>query len=97
MARMIKQLYIERQNNRSETSFSGIIYSIGIHALPGTMFKINNNENSIITIGPTGNFSLSCEEHPLQSISLCEEQPLTTVTYPTIIDIVCEGGNNNEQ
>lgn len=95
MAKIIKQLYIENQGGNPETSFSGIIYSLSIHALPGTMFKINNNEDSIITIGPTGNFSLSCGDYPLQSISLYD-QPSNTITYPTIIDIICEGGNNNE-
>lgn len=100
MARMIKQtlLPLESTGEYPDISeepyeiFSGTIYQLGIHALPGTQFKINNSDESIITIGPTGNFSLNCEELPLTSIAL-KNRPLTTITYPTIIDIVYEGGN----
>lgn len=89
MARNIKQVCIP--NDENSTGFTGIIYSIGIHALPGTEFKINNNENAKFIVGPSGNFSMNFENNPISSIEWVSS-PLNTVTYPTIIDIIYEDG-----
>ena len=93
MARDIKQLKIPNDNNKY--IIEEVIYSIGIHALPGTKFKINKNEESNFVIGPSGNFSMSFENNPITSIEYivpenADSSPSTTVTYPIIIDVVYE-------
>ena len=94
MSRSIKQLYIERPNEKvsdDEKIFSGVIYSLGIHALPGTKFKINDSSQSTFIIGPSGNFSMNFENNPISQIEYISS-PSTIISYPIIIDIVYEEG-----
>lgn len=92
MAKKIKQIRDPEQNCELLDNIYAV--SLGIHALPGTTFKINQIDFEASTIpliiGPTGNFSIECEEYPITSMKLIE---IVNDSYPIIIDIIYEEGN----
>lgn len=55
----------------------GIVTSLGIYALPGSTFKINQTEliqnEETLVINGLGTFSINTEEHPIKSIQLSKE------------------------
>lgn len=63
-----------------------LCYALGIHALPGSRFKINTDELSEITINATGNFSMDFSDSPIRSLRMFQGNNYNI--YPTIIDIV---------
>lgn len=75
-----------------------LIYSLGIYALPGTQFSINNSD-SYFTIGGSGIFQIECEEHPIQSLGIKRQSLENTkkANHSIIIDYIYqeyEGGQN---
>ena len=85
MARKVKQIIpLELNEEKPNLIEDKIVYEIGIHALPGTVFKINGGE---FVMNNTGNFSLNCEEHPITSLELTSDP---SGLYSIIIDIIYE-------
>ena len=93
MAKKFKQIQIN-----SETSITKddkpinfteglLVYELGIHALPGTEFTINGGA---FVMNNLGNFSMSCEDHPITSLEVEEKN-----SYPIIIDIIYEEVSDN--
>lgn len=64
------------------------VYKLGIHSLPGHKFKINDIDDSIITIGTSGNFNMDFGDYPIESIRVHKDYINKLETYPLIIDIV---------
>ncbi len=81
-----KQAEIEKDKELIEQK---LVYELGIHALPGTEFTINNGA---FVMNNLGNFSMSCEEHPIQSLKVTSD---VNDNYPIIIDIIYEEVINN--
>ena len=90
----IKQFYYP-QGQEDETLFgegewsknlieNQLCYTLGIHSLPGNKFQIN--DNSVIVINGTGNFSMDFNAYPINSIRIHKDNNYET--YQTVIDIV---------
>jgi hypothetical protein len=67
MAKRIKQFINPDIGHKLLTN--EIVISLGIHALPGTKIRLNDS-TSTLTIGPTGNFSIDCEDFPISQIEV---------------------------
>lgn len=89
MARQIQQ-YRPTKPEEKVIFSDKIVVQLGIHALPGTEFKINGGNDTLI-INATGNFSIDCEEHPIKSLELVS--PISS-TFPIIIDTIYEEVNS---
>ena len=75
----------------------GSVTQLGIYALPGTRFKINQaNSGSAeeLIINGSGIFSVNLEDRPITSISLAEESynNIKSGQHFIIIDLIYEGG-----
>ena len=64
------------------------VVSLGIHALPGSKFYINESDKPII-INSNGNISINCEKFPIISIKIDENNNIKTT--PIIIDVIYKG------
>ena len=107
MASKIKQI---RYSGQEELKFNeggwseniiaklGSVTQLGIYALPGTRFKINQaNSDSVeeLIINSSGIFSINLEDRPITSISLAEasfDNIKQLGEHFIIIDLIYEGG-----
>ena len=72
------------------------VITLGIHALPGTVFSIGGENNQFV-IGPTGNICLDFTENPIAELYLKSYiEHNDTLMYPIIIDIEYLGVQENE-
>ena len=106
MASKIKQIrYPGQQKLKFNEGWSeniianlGSVTQLGIYALPGTRFKINQaNSDSVeeLIINGSGIFSINLEDRPITSISLAEASYNNVVQlgkHFIIIDLIYEGG-----
>lgn len=105
MASKIKQIRYPEQELKFNNGWSeniianlGSVTQLGIYALPGTRFKINQaNSGSAeeLIINGSGIFSINLEDRPITSISLAEESFNNIIQlgrHFIIIDLVYEGG-----
>ena len=106
MASKIKQIRYPGQELEFNEGWSeniianlGSVTQLGIYALPGTRFKINQaNSDSVeeLIINGSGIFSINLEDRPITSISLAKASfdniiPLGKKHF-IIIDLIYEGG-----
>ena len=84
-----QKIYKEEPEKNSNLFENGIkVFQLGIQALPGTSFKINNSNTDII-IGSTGIYELD-----LKGITFIEALQCTGYVGKTIIvDYLYEGGS----
>ena len=104
MASKIKQICYPGQELKFNEGWSeniitnlGSVTQLGIYALPGTRFKINQaNSGSAeeLIINGSGIFSINLEDRPITSISLAEESynNIKSGQHFIIIDLIYEGG-----
>lgn len=95
----IKQFYydeISNLPNSNDNIFNNYtVYSLTIHAIPGTKFSIDGT--TTFSIGPIGSYILDCSEVPLTNLYLIE--PIKhdeQLIYPIIIDIEYKEVNISE-
>ena len=79
-----------------------LVMGIGIYALPGTNFQINQLNDKVsrpLIINGLGMFQMDVEDRPITSLFVSEESFKNTKEYhPIIIDLICQRGVNlNEQ
>ena len=104
MASKIKQIRYPGQELKFNDGWSdniianlGSVTQLGIYALPGTRFKINQansgSEEELIING-SGIFSINLEDRPITSISLAKESfdNIQPGQHFIIIDLIYEGG-----
>lgn len=94
----IKQFYYNNSTTipvSTKNIFEGyVVYSLAIHAIPGTKFSIDGT--TIFSIGPTGNYALDCSDAPLTSLYLKQAiRHSEQLMYPIIIDIEYMGVSTN--
>lgn len=104
MASKIKQIRYPGQELKFNNGWSeniianlGSVTQLGIYALPGTRFKINQaNSGSAeeLIINGSGIFSINLEDRPINSISLAKESfdNIQTSQHFIIIDLIYKGG-----
>lgn len=76
----------------------GTIMQVGIYALPGTKFKISQNEGAeaALIINGLGIFNMDVTDHPINSIRLSKSSyDLMSNNQFIVIDLVYEEGINN--
>lgn len=89
----IGQIYLTEKPSIQDDGYSDnqipneVIVSLQIYACPGSRFKINDNDD--IIMNGTGNFNLNCNDFPITSIRIHEDNLIGTI--PTIIDYVSWG------
>ena len=110
MANKIKQL---RFNSTNKPSFPegeywsvnliedyGVVTQLGIYALPGTLFQINQEHYSDYTalqINGSGIFSVNTKDYPIRSLQIHKEsfQNSLETSQTVIIDLIYEGVQDN--
>ena len=104
MASKIKQIRYPEQELKFNEGWSeniianlGSVTQLGIYALPGTRFKINQvNSGSAeeLIINGSGIFSINLKDRPIISMSLAEESynNIKSGQHFIIIDLIYEGG-----
>lgn len=79
-----------------------LVMGIGIYALPGTTFQVNQLNDNIsrpLIINGLGMFQMDVEDRPITSLLINKESFENIKEYhPIIIDLICQRGVNlNEQ
>ena len=107
MASKIKQIRYPEQELKFNEGWSeniianlGNITQLGIYALPGTRFKINQANSSFaeeLIINGSGIFSINLEDRPITSINLAKESfdNIQMGQHFIIIDLIYRGGQDN--
>lgn len=86
----MKQKIIGPDDINEAIPFEGGAYAVGIQATPGTKFYFNNNNDNLITMGPSGIYQLNFSTPTIGSIIF------TTMvgSLPIILDYIQEDQNN---
>ena len=78
----VRQFYITEANANVNIVQGMTVLSLGIHALPGTRFQLNQGR---IIMNNLGNLTMDCTSFPITDLRVLD---IVSGQYPIIIDIL---------